>query len=127
MAKILVVEDDPGLRFVYERLFENSGHQVRICRLVAEAIAELERETVDLIILDFWFPGGIRGDVLLDWLVARGTLPNVVLVSGQEGTRFTAELTYPRLFRRLGKPFDIETLLEIVDRFAHANPVRIHE
>jgi len=61
-AKILVVEDEPGvLRAVQPVL--SSQHQVVPAQRVAEALEALRRETFDIAIVDLQLPDGSGYDV----------------------------------------------------------------
>ncbi len=56
MKKILVVEDEEGLRLLYQEELEAEGYEVITARNGKEAIQELERDRPDLIILDIVMP-----------------------------------------------------------------------
>ena len=52
MAKILVVDDEPGLRLLYTAELEDEGYQVVSAADCSEAAAALENESIDLVVLD---------------------------------------------------------------------------
>ena len=54
--KILVVEDEEGLRLLYEEELKAEGYEVITARNGREAIQQLEVEKPDLIILDIVMP-----------------------------------------------------------------------
>ena len=54
--KILVVEDEEGLRLLYQVELEAEGYEVLTARNGKEAIQQLEEERPDLIILDIVMP-----------------------------------------------------------------------
>jgi two-component system response regulator (stage 0 sporulation protein F) len=54
--KILVVEDEEGLRLYYQVELEAEGYEVLTARNGKEAIQQLEEERPDLIILDIVMP-----------------------------------------------------------------------
>lgn len=56
MKKILVVEDEEGLRLFYKEELEAEGYEVITARNGKEAIQELEKGKPDLIILDIVMP-----------------------------------------------------------------------
>jgi len=56
MKKILVVEDEEGLRLFYKEELEAEGYEVITARNGKEAIQELEKGRPDLIILDIVMP-----------------------------------------------------------------------
>jgi len=56
MKKILVVEDEEGLRLLYKEELEAEGYEVIPARNGKEAIQKLEEGKPDLIILDIVMP-----------------------------------------------------------------------
>ena len=55
-ADILVAEDDAVLRDVYMKKFTISGYQIRTAANGEEAIAEIQKKTPDILILDINMP-----------------------------------------------------------------------
>lgn len=69
MARVLVVDDDPGVRRLLELVLSGAGHEVVLAESARTALALLKEETPDLIVLDIMMPdmdglsllGRIRG------------------------------------------------------------------
>ena len=57
MAKLLFVEDEKNLRTLYHAEFSSDGHEVLIARSGEEALALLQREHPDVLILDIRLEG----------------------------------------------------------------------
>jgi len=55
--KILVVDDEEGLRLLYKEELEDDGAVVTLAASGTEAIEKLEEGTFDLILLDIKMPG----------------------------------------------------------------------
>ncbi len=55
--KILVVDDEEGLRLLYKEELEDEGSEVTLAASGAEAIERLEEGAFDLILLDIKMPG----------------------------------------------------------------------
>ena len=53
MAKILIVDDDPGIAVVASALLTAEGHEVETLESARDAAARLRRADVDLAIVDF--------------------------------------------------------------------------
>jgi CheY-like chemotaxis protein len=56
MKRILVVEDEEGLRLLYQEELKGEGYEVLTARNGREAIQQLEQEKPDLIVLDIVMP-----------------------------------------------------------------------
>jgi len=52
MAKILVVDDEDSIRLLYSEELAEEGHDVSTAASAAEAVAKLEEQTYDLVVLD---------------------------------------------------------------------------
>jgi DNA-binding response OmpR family regulator len=56
MKKILIVEDEEGLRFLYEEELKAEGYEVFTAQNGREAIKQLEKVKPDLVVLDIVMP-----------------------------------------------------------------------
>lgn len=56
--RVLIVESIPGLAWLWRRHLLRQGAEVRIASTEAEAIAALEEEGADVIVLDLTLDGG---------------------------------------------------------------------
>jgi DNA-binding response OmpR family regulator len=63
-ARILVVDDDPGLLVLITKMLERVGPKPMIAETGTGAMAILEREDIDLLILDLMLPDIDGFDVL---------------------------------------------------------------
>ena len=116
-ATILVAEDDTDLRGVLTASLSRAGHRVIPARDGAEALAAIERERVDLLVLDLVMPN-IDGFEVLARLkeIQKGDAIPVVVVTGTD--RATTELQALRLGANvyLTKPIEAAALTEEVTR-----------
>jgi len=114
-VNILVVDDDPVVRASCRRILEGEGHQVRVCASAPEALAELQRQSCQLLVVDVIMPefdgiyliGSVRRDSPdLPILVMSGYPTPETIASGQRmgATHFIA------------KPFTPEELAAAVAR-----------
>ena len=55
--RLLVVDDEEGLRFLYKEEFEDEGYDVALAASGEEALASLEESPADVVILDIKMPG----------------------------------------------------------------------
>jgi CheY-like chemotaxis protein len=86
MKKILVVEDEEGLRLLYQEELEAEGYDVITARNGKEAIQRLEEGKPDLIILDIVMPV-MDGMEALGRIVGKDRKIPIILNSSYSGYR----------------------------------------
>ena len=57
MARLLIVEDDPNQCMLYAEELRADGHDVATARDGKEALAEVEKASFDLVVMDVSMPG----------------------------------------------------------------------
>jgi len=79
--RILIAEDEPGVRKLYEKAFRQEGYEVVLASSGGELLAELEENTFDILITDMKLEGMSALEALP---VVRQKYPNlpIVVVSG---------------------------------------------
>jgi CheY-like chemotaxis protein len=55
--RVLVVDDEEGIRLLYKEELEEEGCEVEIAASGEEAIEKLESDSIDLVLLDIKMPG----------------------------------------------------------------------
>ncbi len=55
--KVLIVDDEPNIVTALEFLLKRSGYEVRVASNGAEALAQVESERPDVVLLDIMMPG----------------------------------------------------------------------
>jgi two-component system chemotaxis response regulator CheY len=115
VATVLVVEDDPDLRFLYAAALARSGHTVTTAPETAPALLQLTNRPIDVIVLDVGLPD-LPGTRLLEFM--RGdprlrAIP-VVVLSADESTRERALALGAACF--ITKPVRLKALATLVDR-----------
>jgi DNA-binding response OmpR family regulator len=84
MAHILVVDDEPAIVIVVRERLEREGFQVRAAASGEEALAHLEAEPADLVVLDVMLPGIDGFEVLRQLRGAGDRVPVIVLTARDE-------------------------------------------
>lgn len=105
---ILLVEDEPALRKLGERLLAHAGHRVLGAASAEEALEIAAREPFDLLVTDVMMPGRSGTELARDLVRARPDLP-VVLVSG-----YAPDAPEASAGAFLAKPFDPEQLARAI-------------
>jgi two-component system cell cycle response regulator CpdR len=101
-ARILVVDDEQGIRSLVEAILTNEGYTVRLAADARQAIASCESESYDLLLSDVQMPE-MDGHVLAQWIAARRPQTRTALM-----TAFDAECRgcpYAPRCAILSKPF----------------------
>lgn len=114
---VVVAEDDDDLRGVLAAALGRAGYRVVQAHDGAEALAALERERVDLVVLDLWMPN-VDGFAVLERLKRDdgGTTVPVVVVSGQDRSAAEARARGLGADLYLTKPIEAAALTEEVTR-----------
>ena len=113
--RILVVDDDQGMRENLAELFESLGYEVWTAANTADALAELERGDVDLLLTDYKMPGP-TGVELIE--AARKRQPGIRAVLM---TAFGDSFTEIESDRRgavgyVNKPFEADEIIAFVEK-----------
>ncbi|MFQ5528321.1 MAG: response regulator [Thermoanaerobaculia bacterium] len=113
-ATVLLVDDDPGIRVLAEKILEAHGYRVLSCHDAAEALRIFAAVRVDLLLTDISIPG-LSGLELAEELRARNPSLRVLLISGDEEAAIGACSGNPDM-EFLCKPFRVDELVERVAR-----------
>ncbi|MFA5807208.1 MAG: sigma-54 dependent transcriptional regulator [bacterium] len=113
--RILIVEDDPGLRFTMTDALEGNGFAVTGADNGVEAIRRLLDEAFDVVVTDLRLPGKDGMEVLR---AARGKTPppSVVVVTGYGSVESAVAAMKSGAEDYLTKPFPVEALLLLLDK-----------
>ena len=115
MARLLVVDDEKGIREALVQLFEYDGHDVRAAEDGPDALLTAESFHPDVIFLDVKMPGMDGMDVLAR---LRTECPGalVVMISGHGTIETAIDATRKGAYDFLEKPLDTDLLLVTLGR-----------
>jgi two-component system response regulator HydG len=115
-ARVLVADDDAGVRYTLRGLLEDDGLVVEEARDGEEALARLAREpAVDLVISDLRMPR-VDGLELLRRLSAQPGAPRLILVTAHGSERHAVEAMKLGALDYFKKPFEVDAVLAVVRR-----------
>ena len=114
MPRILVVDDEQGLRLTFKTFLEKENADVELAADFAEAMTCLdERGPFDLVLLDIILPGGHSGIDVLRRIREKGLDCPVIMITGQPQVETAAEAVRQGAFDYVPKPVRKETLLRL--------------
>ena len=113
-ARILVVDDEPDIRFLLKEILEDEGYQVDIAEH-AKAANEIRRSRApDLVLLDIWMPEIDGVTLLKEWKSSAEDHCPVVMMSGHGTVETAVEATKYGAFDFVEKPLSMAKLLSTV-------------
>ena len=116
LVKILAVDDEETVLKLYERLIADLGHQVVLARTGGQAIDIINRECVDLVILDLKLPD-IDGSQLLAMIKEKVPSAPVIIVTAHPTLESSIEsIRAGGVYDYIIKPFGSDALQLVVRR-----------
>jgi excisionase family DNA binding protein len=108
---VLVVDDDERLREFVRVNLEMEGYTVREAASADEALAAIEDQAPELVLLDVVMPGVDGWQMLQRMQERHGSIP-VIMFSGKVDEQSAAEAAERGAQSFIGKPFDPQQLIE---------------
>lgn len=108
MAKILIVEDEPGLRRAVERTLRDEGYEILTATEGREALVLVAAHNPDLVLTDVDMPHGMGGVELAQTIRRDHPSIPVILWTGGPHARKIAQATQCECFE---KPLDARILV----------------
>lgn len=114
MARVLVVDDEIGIRELLSEILYDEGHTVELAENATEARAARLRARPDLVLLDIWMPDTDGVSLLKEWS-SQGLLDMpVIMMSGHATVDTAVEATRIGAVDFLEKPITLQKLLKTV-------------
>jgi DNA-binding response OmpR family regulator len=118
MARVLIIDDDDGVRALLRRVLERAGHDVTEAADGKQGLRQFHQVPADLIIVDIFMPEKEGLDTILE---IREVAPHVktIAISGGGMTGSLEYLDYADTFgvdRTFTKPLDLEEVVKEVAR-----------
>jgi DNA-binding NtrC family response regulator len=113
-APVLIVEDDADLRATLTEILESEGHTVLVAESVPSAREILARVRPAAVLLDLRLQGESSESLLAELCAVTNPQATVVLSGSKKG----AELATEYGVVSVSKPFDVDTLVKLINRAA---------
>jgi DNA-binding NtrC family response regulator len=113
VTTVLLVDDEPGVRFALSEVLHDRGYRVISAGSGHEALASLEG--VDVVVTDFSMPG-MDGLELVSQIAARAPNLPVILLTAHGSENLVRIASSRGACGCLSKPFDIDEIARVVER-----------
>ena len=114
--RILVADDDPGIRRTLQIGLEKAGYEVVEARDGEEATRLWRENGVDLIIADIYMPNKSGLQLIMELRAHNSTIPVIAMSDGGRNKNLNP-LIYSEVLgsvRTIGKPFSLEDMVAMV-------------
>jgi len=115
MERILIVDDDPSMRYSLNRMLEGQGLQLSLAKNGGEALERFEQDHPDLVVMDIKMPGRSGLEVLRE-IKEKDPKALVILMTAFGTTETAIEAMKFGAFDYILKPFDIPQMRGLVER-----------
>lgn len=110
---LLVVDDEPDLRTLYELTLVREGYDIETAGTVEDALAHLKDRTFSAVITDMRLPDGTGLDVLR-WLEDAGRSERTVVITAYGSSENAVRALKAGAFDYLTKPVDLKQFRAVV-------------
>jgi len=114
-AKILVVEDNPGIRELFRELLSQEGYTVKLAQNGKEALLKVRKESFDLILTDVKMPQ-MSGIQLLEELQKIVPDTKVVIITATADSEIAVKAMKLGAYDYITKPFYLDSILQKVKK-----------
>ena len=127
MPRILIVDDEPGIRQSLKGVFEDEGFATESVSSGEECLRKITESTFDLVLLDIWLPG-IDGIETLRRMRDVSPSTRVIMISGHATIATAVAATKLGAYDFIEKPFSLEhALLVARNAVSHKQLEQAHE
>ena len=111
--KILVVDDESGIRFLLSEVLLNKGFEVSLASDGQESLDKLEQDDFDLVVTDINMPK-LDGVAMLKRMKKTCRDVKIIIMTGNPSDQRLLDKGLPHVEGHLFKPFGIENFLNVV-------------
>ena len=122
-ARVLIVDDEKLILWSMAQALEEAGHVVEQAENAAQAIAAVEREAPELLLLDHKLPDRTGTEILPELRKIAPNMP-VIMITAHASVPGAVEALKGGVCDYIGKPFEISDLLQVVSRALESSRLR---
>jgi DNA-binding NtrC family response regulator len=111
MAKVLIVDDEKGIREVLTAILSKKGYEIFVASNLKEAKEIISSKELDVALVDMLLPDGDGRDLIP--LLKRNVV-NVIMISGHASISSAVDAVKNGAYDFIEKPFDREKLLIVL-------------
>ena len=116
-TEILIIDDNPDIRFILKDLISEAGYETRIAANYNQALKEIDKKLPDVAIIDVKLDKGDNDGIeLLNHIKSKNKDIPVIIISGHANIEMAIKSLKSGAFEFLEKPFDEERLMNFVKR-----------
>ncbi len=115
MARILVVDDEDGIREILKDILQDEGHQVAEAQNGQEALELFAEGFFDLVFLDVWLPG-MGGLEVLEKIMSRNSELPVIMISGHARIEQAVRAVKMGAYDFIEKPLSLDRIVLAVSK-----------
>jgi two-component system sensor histidine kinase/response regulator len=114
-GKILVIDDELGIREGCRRALKPQGYEVETAATIHEGLQKIKDETFDLVLLDVMMPDG-RGIELVEPIHQKDPETVCVIITGYATVELAVQAIKQGAYNFISKPFTADVLLMTVNQ-----------
>jgi len=118
MAKVLIIDDDPDIRFLAIKILRKEGHTIVEADSGIEGWEKIREEKPDLILLDIMMPGEDGWEICrkLKGSDATRDIPVIMFTVRASNLSVERSLDYAHADAQINKPFRIAEFIKTIDK-----------
>ena len=117
LKEILVIDDNPDIRFLVSNILEEQNYKIRTAANYDQAVLEINKRLPDLAILDIKLDKPDKDGIdLLKLIIKKNKNIPVIMISGHATVKVAVEAIRLGAYEFIEKPFSKEKILNYVNR-----------
>ena len=112
---VLIVDDDPSICRILEKILQKEGYNIMIANSGRQAIKIVERETVQLVLLDIQM-NGMDGMDILQVIKSISSDTNIIMMTAHPTLETARKAMEHYAYDYVTKPFDIDFLTKLIKK-----------